>query len=48
MMSKYICKSCGEEFDYDNALFECEPDMCEHCKQEQIRDDFGYDGDCLF
>lgn len=46
-MSKNICKICGEEFDYDKALFECEPDICEKCKQEEIREAFGYEGDML-
>ena len=41
-MKKYLCRICGNEFDYDNAIFECKPDVCEYCTQEDIQDCFNY------
>lgn len=42
-----ICVRCGEKFDYENALFECCPDLCESCTQEEIKDQLGYEGDII-
>jgi len=44
---KHICIECGQEFNPDEALFECYPNMCSYCTQEKIKNRYGYDGDLI-
>ena len=43
-----ICDYCGEEFEYENELFECATNICPHCYQEEIRERYGYEGDLIY